>query len=557
MTTVLTNEVGETFDWAVVRLATYFPPSETQARLLFGTVSLITKDRPRPLSKMGIDRHPVGKGKWGNVYFRRTVLSAHDAVAWYRADEKGRILTPVPTDPNDVDGRLDGQSLSSSPLQDNPEWPSVAMPLGTEVRSGMHDPGDPAPFRGPGSPRVHRRFGDTRGFEAVVGDQSAVTFLQRRLHLDLADYSEYLGGLALVVPDPVLRRVEHFLVRVKDGERLIYRLVPRPGQRVRDLKLTVLEYRSNLLSRFETFDVPEDGLISVQSRMPFDQTGYAVADPVHGILAYQQPLSFIRAVSVSLAVVGRKVRVEVPTTESPRGPTETFETTEFSHEIPIDVGNPRRDANAEVIEAEQRRIRRAAASQYKQTWFDHGERSEAIKFLRGLIASARSSVMVADPYFGARQILQFLHAVPRTQIDFTILSSRLAFEGEHSEDRDATGNGNPTPEASRRAKIERERLSGFERSLYTLAKRGIRSVAALVLSGRVPPLHDRFLVIDDDVLFLGNSLNALGDRGSLILRVPDSAPILAKLRTMVSQAVPFEKYALRRREALALRGEGA
>jgi hypothetical protein len=45
--------------------------------------------------------------------------------------------------------------------------------------------------------------------------------------------------------------------------------------------------------------------------------------------------------------------------------------------------------------------------------------------------------MVADPYFGARQILQFLHAVPRTQIEFTILTSRLAFESEHAEAIDA------------------------------------------------------------------------------------------------------------------------
>jgi hypothetical protein len=36
--------------------------------------------------------------------------------------------------------------------------------------------------------------------------------LKRRLHLDLSDYTEYLGSLALVVPDPVLRRVQHFLV---------------------------------------------------------------------------------------------------------------------------------------------------------------------------------------------------------------------------------------------------------------------------------------------------------------------------------------------------------
>jgi hypothetical protein len=79
----------------------------------------------------------------------------------------------------------------------------------------------------------------------------------------------------------------------------------------------------------------------------------------------------------------------------------------------------------------------------------------------------------------------------------------------------------------------------------------MKSVTALILRGKVPPLHDRFLVIDGAVMFLGNSLNALGERASLILNVPDSEPILAKLRAMANQALPFDIYASQRREAVA------
>jgi hypothetical protein len=193
-----------------------------------------------------------------------------------------------------------------------------------------------------------------------------------------------------------------------------------------------------------------------------------------------------------------------------------------------------------VIAAEQRRTQRAAAKQYKQTWFDSGQRDEALAFLRQQLARARSSVMVADPYFGWLQIYQFLQAVPRTQVDFTILTSRLAFESEFAdsgampeEKADAPASA-PTPEP--------ERLARFTHSLAELNRRGMKSITALVLSGKTPPLHDRFLVIDDDVLFLGNSLNALGERASLILSVPDSEPILAKLMAMASTAQAFESY---------------
>ena len=97
---------------------------------------------------------------------------------------------------------------------------------------------------------------------------------------------------------------------------------------------------------------------------------------------------------------------------------------------------------------------------------------------------------------------------------------------------------------------EIERLTSFTRSLATLRSRGMKGVTALIVKGKSPLLHDRFLVIDDEVLFLGNSLNALGARASLILAVPDSEPILAKLLAMASLALPFETYASQRFRAL-------
>ncbi|WP_155623536.1 VPA1262 family N-terminal domain-containing protein [Burkholderia vietnamiensis] len=231
----------------------------------------------------------MARGKSGKLFFRRTVLSAREAIAWYRSVGAHGITTPVPTDPSEVEDDKDGIPLTLTTFTDDPPWPSLGVPLGTDLFSSAGGPGDPAPFRGSGSPRVHRRFGDNTGFEAVIADDAAVSFLNRRLHLELADYTEYLGGLALVVPDPVLRRVQHFLIPAEDAggrERVVYRLVSRPGQNFRDLKLTVIERRSNLLSRFQTVDVPDDGLVTVESSIPFDQTGYAISHNRQGVIAY-------------------------------------------------------------------------------------------------------------------------------------------------------------------------------------------------------------------------------------------------------------------------------
>jgi hypothetical protein len=553
------SEFIEAFDWAVIRLASYAPVSASQSRLLFGTVSLLTRDRPRPVSGQGVESHRIGGGKRGTVYFRRTVLSAREAVAWYRAAGPDRIVTPVPAAPDEIKKKLDGIDLMPSSFEEDPPWPSLGVPLGTDLFSNAGGPGDPAPFRGSGAPRIHRRFGDNSGFAAVINDKSTVAFLKRRLHLDLSDYTEYLGGLALVVPDPVLRHVQHYLMPAEppsEPERLSYRLVPRADQRLDNLQLTILERRSNLLSRFETVDVPSDGLVTIESSLPFHMTGYAVSHPVQGVIAYQQPLPFIRVVKGTLGVAGRKVRVEAPRSESPQSQTESYEITEFGHEIPFGVGEERKDALVRVIAAEQQRIRRAAAKQYKQTWFDSGQRDQALSFLRQQLTRARSSVIVADPYFGWLQIYQFLQAVPRTQIDFTILTSRLAFESEFADSITQADEGTDQVPAALTPTPEPDRLARFDHSLAELSRRGMKSVTALVLNGKTPPLHDRFLVIDDEVLFLGNSLNALGERASLILSVPDSEPILAKLKVMASTATAFESYASRRRATSTGAGGG-
>ena len=218
-----------------------------------------------------------------------------------------------------------------------------------------------------------------------------------------------------------------------------------------------------------------------------------------------------------------------------------------------------------MIEAESRRERRASARRYDQTWFDSGQRSAALAFVRGRIGRARFYVLVADPLFGPPQILQFLHAVPRVDVTITILTSRLAFESEgddHSEaelpGRKAPSSRSPSQSRRRSPRIQdskAHRIDDFRSAMRTFEKRGIKNAEAFVLTARPPALHDCFLVIDDVVWSLGNSLKALGDSASLILQVPDSEPVLKQLERLKAQATSFDTYAEPRREALSSRNK--
>jgi len=71
-------------------------------------------------------------------------------------------------------------------------------------------------------------------------------------------------------------------------------------------------------------------------------------------------------------------------------------------------------------------------------------------------------------------------------------------------------------------------------------------VEVMVLPGKSPALHDRFLVVDEEVWFLGNSLNTLGVRASMIIKLPNPDEVIRKLEEMLKQAVSFNTYHQRR-----------
>ena len=63
--------------------------------------------------------------------------------------------------------------------------------------------------------------------------------------------------------------------------------------------------------------------------------------------------------------------------------------------------------------------------------------------------------------------------------------------------------------------------AGFSKALRTFEQRGVPAPEIKVLPGvgKNPPVHARFLIIDGDVWLSDNSLNAIGKRASVVLKL--------------------------------------
>jgi hypothetical protein len=68
--------------------------------------------------------------------------------------------------------------------------------------------------------------------------------------------------------------------------------------------------------------------------------------------------------------------------------------------------------------------------------------------------------------------------------------------------------------------------------------------------GDTPAIHDRYIVIDDEVWHCGPSFNELGARLGVVVRLPDPIPVRREINAVWSQSTPLEQLSLKRRWSL-------
>ncbi|HBQ6836137.1 TPA: hypothetical protein MAG25_005491 [Klebsiella quasipneumoniae subsp. quasipneumoniae] len=513
--------------WAVIRLASLAKQSSREpARLLFATITELTPERMLPPPMSGFETVTVKSTK-ERIFFRRTLLALSDARQWYLSLQEGVCKTPLPTLEAERNLALDGLPLfTAGKLYDEKPWPQMSLPIGEGFFALPLAENDPAPFIGSTTSRIHRRF-DGGGIEHFAGfllDDEATTFVAQRMHINLRGYQEYLGSACYVSPQRILRRVENFIVDAgKEGdESLLFRFVAMPGQTVEGLELTTFDTDMNLLTDFQTHKLRSDGVVIQKKAVCDGEYGYVLRHPSHGILAFSPPSPFIRHINVGVGVADRtQYIVDVPIDESPdaerltyhasRSMVQSTSTAVVREAEPAQIRAKRREQH-------YRRQRKIQADTQGQRWFKDNHRKEAMRFFHALIQTAKKRIIIADPYFGGLQFSQYLYKVSSRQVNVDILTTVRAFTGNSAEEKARTF------------------LDGIEE----IRKNHHITIKTHILPGNL--LHDRFIVIDDEVWFSGNSLNSFGKQASVIVKLPDPQTIIDNLELILAQGRQLETH---------------
>lgn len=465
------------------------------SRLVFTSVELAPPGRVGYRS-MPVDARGLPHIRRG-LAFRRVAMEQEKAIRWYRELADSPVL-PLPIEPERT-GRHDGEPVEVAQLQDEPPWPDVITPKGMSGLHAIDRDNQPFPFL----PRVdypvqlHRQIAaPTAAFDDVLASDDLIAWLHRRLHVDLREFPEFLGGAIAIRPDPDVRRARVGVgLGDSDTESLIAVVQAHPGRSLAGMSMDLIEdrfgaravHREQLDGSFAHVIRPLDHRV--------DMVGQSLLHPDRGLLAHQEPAPILRSVHLELRLASRQVVVPAREARGADNPEHQHRIQEHASRSRSKVPHKedqRSHAEQQRIAAGRRRERRMAELQ-GALWLE--DASTARSVVRDLISEARQELLLVDCYANAQDLVDFAHFVTSTEVCIRVLTS---------------SNANPSQ--------RRPDAVPVEAVLQSFHARGLQPT---IRSMRGRPIHDRFIVVDSTVWLSGNSLGYIGERASVLVRLHD------------------------------------
>lgn len=403
------SQLTSDYPWSVVRIASL--RADKIQHLLFGWVELYPFDMEAPSGwRAGQKPWSVPGFPGWTCGFSASRIGTADAIRWYDGCAAGKVSISLE---------------APKPIL------AHAAEFGPEPVPGRFSVSVTAPFSMPwhDGPRIHRLVPMKRPPAAVVRlgqSPEARDWLRQNLGFDPFADESWLGGVALLAPDPVCASFDVFPSARPSvgGETLSIEAVPRrSSKRMADLSslsLHIAERRGGAWTDLTTLAIPKSGYAEHQSPQLTGEIGWALVCKDRGLLKLSEPHPWMEQINVSMAMQSAVARVEVPA-GGRRKPAQEYEVSTRSVTSVLQVGDPIDDrARSRLVWLHARRHARERREQAPQHLFgsfpsgdqtSHGEiaskKKEAQDFICRLVKQARRRLIFVDPFFGIREVRLF------------------------------------------------------------------------------------------------------------------------------------------------------
>ena len=498
------------YDYAVLRLAWVVHRRTRERILLCAAVELLPREVPPP---------PVSEESFAEisanffVYARNLVTSSERGIAWFDDAYQGRAVRPSQSGTLPRSDDMSAPQFKTGMFAVEPGRESfVTSTSRVPFSSDWHV-----------TPRVRHLVSDVDPFAEWHHSEkdAAKQWLKAKHHVDLLLFPEYAGSIHLIAPNPIFRELSMRIEREDSGrDAILFALTLRRNMSAEGLELILEEKRATgvcILGKFKF----TDSVLRVRLAHRPGEVRQRIIDNRRGLLLDGGFAVFILGFSLETRLVSQIRRVE------PGNPAEAYE-------VAISTGTRRADpatqaaersARAELSRASSARRVRALAED-NQRWF-RNRAGDGVKALRELIGDANETLFVCDPYFGGDDLLRVILAIANTATPVQILTSAMYLRMRRGVGTDL---------------LER-RLEEVRKAPST------NPLEVRVMMGKKPAIHDRLIVTASKTWALGSSLNNYGERGTLMLAVPDPDPVREDLLRVWESSKVFETWLVERKAA--------
>ena len=336
----------------------------------------------------------------------------------------------------------------------------------------------------------------------IMKDENIVKQLSQlsldRYGVDLTLFPDHLGNIYFVQYNPCFRTVDFSSSYDPKGLYLSFRFRPHfKGQ------LTIRVSNKNKAGYYlDETDFRVDNNRSEyffgMSTAP-DVIDLKVFDCDGTMVFYQNDIHFIRQIHVNTRVKSTDVKLITKTKDGDK--EEIVE--KFVSENSV-MGNLPEDTSA----LDEKSAANAYLTLEKRLEFvlfdgDKEKKSENVakakEMVKRILTKAQKRCYICDPYFNLQNMIDFVFTMPQLNVDVRVLSCQ-EFLAKNA------------VTAKETAKVLDDAISRYNKKVGGI-------IQMRLLTGQ-SPLHDRFIVCDDDVWLLGSSFNEFGNRATTIVKVP-------------------------------------
>ena len=320
------------------------------------------------------------------------------------------------------------------------------------------------------------------------------------LGFDIIQKREHIGNIYLSAPNPYFREIEVSLSTNPTG--IFYKILNRKKE-IEPLIFRIIDKYGDAIALDKTYKIKKDvDLIELPHEPHLFEL--RVYNQDYDLIAIREPATFIKSIQFGISIKQADFHVTVETEKG----NKDFVVEKFSKEESTIIGTQRHFNSAYYFKDAEKERQYIELERKREFIFYPGEKNEAEKsqlkekaksVIREILNNAKDTCYICDPYFAELDIIDFAFQIQNSGVQINILNSKEF--------------------------ISKDKAKNIVKVIESYNSKPFSNIVVRTLKGN-SILHDRFIITDKNVWFVGSSFNEFGNRATCIAKVPESSGII-------------------------------